>query len=328
MTSQPSAPPAPGNVHTIDCQYLAPLAASAYLVIEETDQGRRAAFVENNTAHAVPLLLEALESRGLRPDQVDYAIVTHIHLDHAGGSSALLKACPNAKLLCHPKAARHLIDPSRLVESSMAVYGEEQFRKLYGEIRPIPEKRVEIMEDNAALDWGSRRFTFLHTRGHADHHFVIYDSASDGVFTGDSFGIAYPVLQHPDAPFLFPSTSPTQFRPEDARNSVRRIRETGTSRAFLTHFGEFTHMAEGVAQLMAGIDVHEQILHDAIRADASGEALVDFCRERVRGYFETKMRDQGQNFTSKQWKYLEMDVDLNAQGIAFVAEKERKKARG
>ena len=214
----------------------------------------------------MPLLLQKLEAEGLSPEQVDYAIVTHIHLDHSGGSSALLEACPNAKLLCHPKAARHLIDPSRLVASSQAVYGEEQFAELYGEIRPIPEERVRIMEDDSVVQWGSRSFRFLHTRGHADHHFVIHDSGSEGVFTGDSFGIAYPILQKPDTPFLFPSTSPTQFHAEEARKSVRRIRDCGAARLFLTHFGEFTDLETGEAQLLSGIDAHESDLQGSDRA--------------------------------------------------------------
>src|SRR5689334_19071829 len=122
---------------TIDCQYLYPEFAAAYLVIE----GQEALFIENNTAHATPLLIQALKKEGLELNQVKYLIVTHIHLDHSGGSYSLLNACPNATLLAHPRAAPHLIDPSKLIKSAKKVYGEAAFEELYGEVKPIAAER-------------------------------------------------------------------------------------------------------------------------------------------------------------------------------------------
>jgi len=114
------------SVVTVDCNHLMPKFAAAYLIVE----GDRAAFVDNNTSRATPLLMQALDTHGLRPEQVIYAIVTHVHLDHAGGTSALLRECPNAVAMAHPRAARHLVSPSRLVAAVKSVYGESTFDDL------------------------------------------------------------------------------------------------------------------------------------------------------------------------------------------------------
>lgn len=167
------------QVITIDCDYLFPQYAASYLLIE----GDRAAFIENNTVHAVPRLLSALKQAGLTPEQVEYVVITHVHLDHAGGSAALMQACPGATLLAHPRAARHVKDPSRLIAGARAVYGDARFEALYGKIDPVPAERVREMGDEEILRWRGREWTFLHTRGHANHHFCIYDSALKGVFT-------------------------------------------------------------------------------------------------------------------------------------------------
>ena len=265
------------SVFTIDCNYVRPRVAAAYLIIE----GDRAAFVENNTTHAVPLMLDALRAHGMEPEQVEYAIITHVHLDHAGGSSALLKACPNATLLAHPRAARHVIDPSRLIRSSVMVYGEEPFRELYGEIEPVAADRVRTMADGEELRFGNRTLTFFFTRGHANHHFCIHDSGTNGVFTGDSFGLAYPDLQVGSRPLLYPSTTPTDFHAEEARLSVRRILETGADRAYLTHFDAFEHMQEGADQMLRGLDVMEEILDAASESGEQGDPLRRFCEDRI-----------------------------------------------
>ena len=159
--------------------------------------------------------MEVLKKEGLKPEDVQYLIITHVHLDHAGGSSALLKACPNAVLLAHPRAATHIIDPTKLIKSARLVYGESAFEKLYGEIEPVASARVRVMNDGETVQFGSRNLHFFYTRGHANHHFCILDSGSEGIFTGDSFGLAYPALQK-NGLLIIPSTSPTDFNPDEA----------------------------------------------------------------------------------------------------------------
>lgn len=309
------------RIRTIDCHYMGQQdLAAAYLVID----GDEAAFVENNTAHAVPLLLKALEEEGLAPEQVRYALVTHAHLDHAGGSSALLKACPNATLIAHPRAARHLIDPSRLLASATAVYGEERFAKLYGTLEPIPAERVRTMEDGDTLAFGRRTFAFTHTRGHANHHLVIQDSASGGIFTGDAFGLAYPALQS-QGPFIIPTTSPTDYLPDEALASVAQIVALKPSRVFLTHFGAVGGVEELGRQLTADLEVSKGIFEDAVQSGLEGDALEARCRKALDAHLETRLRARGLAL-EPSLEVLALDRELNAQGLAFAAMRARKKA--
>ena len=108
-------------------------------------------------------------------ENVDYVMVTHVHLDHAGGAGALIRELPNAMLVVHPKGARHMIDPTRLVQGTTAVYGEEKMQSLYGEIIPIPKERVIITEEKMRLDFQGRPFYFFDGPGHARHHYCVFD---------------------------------------------------------------------------------------------------------------------------------------------------------
>lgn len=306
------------SVITIDCNYLMPRFAASYLVREK----EKALFVDNNTAHSVPLLLKKLDEEGLRREDVEFLIITHVHLDHAGGSHALMEACPNATLLAHPRAAKHMIDPSRLVASAKAVYGEEEFRRLYGEIGPIPASRVREVADGEEIRFGSRGLRFFYTRGHANHHFCIHDTGANGVFTGDSFGLAYPDLQQKEL-FIFPSTSPTDFDPEEAKKSVRKIVETGAAKVWLTHYGEVTQVQAAARQLEKHLDFSAELLDSAVASGFSDEELTSFCLERLEGYYAGVMRDKGITLTPEVKGMLKLDLELNAAGIAWVAKKRR-----
>ncbi|MFO0608766.1 MAG: MBL fold metallo-hydrolase [Polyangiales bacterium] len=302
---------------TIDCDYLAPQLAAAYLRV----QGEEAAFIETCTAKNVPALLAALAGEGLRPEQVRYVIVTHAHLDHAGGASALMAALPNATLLAHPRAARHLIDPSKLVASARAVYGAERFEALYGTLSPIDAARVTSLDDGATVPLGDATLTFLHTRGHANHHFVVHDPAYDAVFTGDAFGLVYPRLQR-EGRYAYPSTSPTDFDADEARASIDRIVKLGTARACLTHFGELTDVAAVGAQLRAWIDVSEALMKEAVALPAAeAEAHI---KAGLVARFAATAADVGLMFDEGDRQLLAVDLDLNAQGLAWAASKLRK----
>jgi glyoxylase-like metal-dependent hydrolase (beta-lactamase superfamily II) len=308
------------GITTIDCDYLLPRFAASYLVQE----GEAALFIDNNTTHSVPLLLKALKKSGLTPEQVRYVIITHVHLDHAGGSSALMKACPNAVLLAHPRAATHLIDPSKLVRSARKVYGAEKFEQLYGVIEPIEAWRVRSVADDEQISLGSKTLRFIFTRGHANHHMCIEMSeGSDRViFTGDAFGLAYPDLQETGL-FILPSTSPTDFDASEARRSIQKILSTGATEAFLTHFGGVTDLEGGASQLISLIDLSEQWLEEARISQLPDEQLKEFCLSKIRTEIELRLRSCGMTLTGDVAKILDMDLELNAQGLAYVAIKRR-----
>jgi len=312
------------GIHTIDTCYLGrPGFAAAYLIVD----GDRAAFVDNNTNAAVPMLLAALDAQGLGPDQVEFLIVTHVHLDHAGGTSKLARACPNATVVAHPRAAPHIVDPSKLVASASAVYGEAEFQRLYGTIEAVAADRVRVMEDEETLDFGHRQLRFVHTRGHANHHFCIADSASGAIFTGDAFGLIYPALQR-EGTFAFPSTSPTDFEPELARQAVRRLVDERPRCLYPTHFGAVTDIETAAGQLLRYLDFAERLRDEAEACDRPDDALNAYCRARLNDYFAGLLDGHGSlGGDPETWSLIELDLDLNAQGVAFAANKRRRKAR-
>lgn len=312
------------RIQTIDCDYMGiPRYAAAYLLVD----GQEAAFIENNTAHSVPKLLDALKARGLSPEQVRYIVITHVHLDHAGGTSALAEACPQAEILAHPRASGHITDPTDLVASATEVYGPARFEELYGRITPVPEARVRSLEDGEKVDFGGSSLGFLHTRGHANHHFCVTDDATGSIFTGDSFGVIYPALQGPGT-FAVPSTSPTAFDPKLAREAIRRIVDLEPAHLFPTHFGEVQDVATAAAQLVRHLDHSERIMLEAEASDLPDEALTTYCQARLQDYFRGLLDMHGDlGAREDTWSLLATDLDLNGQGVAFAANKRRRKAR-
>lgn len=303
---------------TIDCDYLQPELACAYLRIE----GGEAAFIETNTAHAVPRLLAALDAEGLAKEDVKWIVITHVHLDHSGGASALVKACPNAIVLAHPRAARHLIDPSKLVASATTVYGAERFSALYGTIEPIAAARVRSMDDGSEVQLGDAPLRFIHTRGHANHHFVVHDPKRSTVYTGDAFGLLYPRLQR-NGVFAFPSTSPTDFDAPAAHQSVDTIAGLGTDSVCLTHFGESSEVRAIAEQLHHWLDFAGGLVQEG--SSIAQSELESTLKARLHAEMKRQFASHGLADPADQ-AFVDFDLDLNAQGLAFVIEKARASA--
>ena len=312
------------KVITIDCNYLAPQFACSYLLIE----GDRATFIENNTQFACSTLLSTLEKHGVSKENVENIIITHVHLDHAGGTSALAKECPNAVVLAHERAARHMINPEKLINGAKAVYGESVFNSLYGNIEPLDEKRIRIMNDGESIQFGERNLKFIYTLGHAKHHMCIYDSGSNGVFTGDSFGIALPGLQTGKRLFIFPTTSPPDFDADDALASIDTITGTGAEKVFLTHFGVLEDIKTGADLLKKSLNKIKKIIQEALESgldsDSKENNLYVFCRDKMNEFFKNELEECSITLTPDSQKILEADINLNAQGIAFAANKIKK----
>ena len=307
------------GVRTIDTVYAGQeRVAAAYLLVEDG----QAAFIETNTSAAVPRLLAELEAVGMTPDDVRYVIITHIHLDHAGGAGTLMAACPNATLLAHPKAAPHAIDPSRIIAGATQVYGEEAFAELYGTIEPVPSERVRIMTDGQTLDFGTRRLTFMHTRGHANHHFCVHDDRSNGVFTGDSFGVIYPHMQG-NGTLALASTSPTDFDALAAHASIDRIVATGAERVYPTHFGEHTDLKNAAWQMHAQLDAYGEVVQHALQEGIEGDALDTYCATRAQEIIEAQLAALNHGPQEARKGIVATDVDLNGQGLAFAVRKVR-----
>lgn len=303
------------GISQLDTGYMQPGVAALYLM----QQGQQVAIIETGTAHSVPAVLAALTGRGLSADSVAYVIPTHVHLDHAGGAGELMHVCPNARLVIHPFGARHMIDPGKLEAGTKAVYGEQAFRKLYGELKPVEQTRVIEAPDNFELDFNGRKLCFLDTPGHARHHFCIYDETSSGIFSGDTFGLSYPQLETRHGPFIFPTTTPVQFDPQAMLASIERLLALDPDNIYLTHFGRITPTGNIVRQLKDGIKDFTTI---ALTEKDAGEQRLQRIEQRMMDYLLGKLQQQGCIVAEDECRtILQNDVALNAQGLEVWLQK-------
>jgi glyoxylase-like metal-dependent hydrolase (beta-lactamase superfamily II) len=188
--------------------------------------------VETGSQSSVPALLEALAGLGVGADDLAGVAVTHIHLDHAGGVGNVARAFPRATVYVHGKGARHLIDPTRLVDSAARVYGR-LLDSLYGRLDPTPAERIHVLEDGEEIRVGPDRvLVTVDSPGHAKHHLALHDSASGILFAGDAVGVRLP-----DAGVLRPSTPPPDFDLEQAIHSLERFAGRRPAGLALAHYG-------------------------------------------------------------------------------------------
>lgn len=292
--------------------------AACYLVVARDE----VAIIETNTNYAVPRILAALVQLGLKKEQVKYIILTHIHLDHAGGAGLLMQELPHAELVVHPRGRKHMITPEKLIESVKEVYGKEKYVELYGEILPIPAQRVVTGDDGLCLHVGDRDLVLLHMDGHAKHHLIVHDASSQSVFSGDNFGIGYPAFTFGTSRLLFPSTSPIQFEPEQALKTYQRIVDLHPARILLTHYGVFEDIPNGHQQLVRWIEFSTLRASFHYAAGQREHSLLELLRHDLWEQFAKEVFAlRGSGLTQVEKKMLEVDVDLNAQGIAHYISK-------
>lgn len=299
----------PEGITTIDARFILPGAASSHLLVEKG----RAAFVDTGTNHTVPHLLQALAERGLGPEDVDWVLPTHVHLDHAGGAGRLMEALPNATLVAHPRAARHLIDPTRLVASATQVYGAEALERMYGQMVPVAAARVVEAPDGFKVELAGRRLTFLDTPGHALHHYCVWDERARAVFTGDCFGLSYRWADTERGPWILPTTTPTQLDPAAMHATLDRLMALEPERAYLTHWGgigDLTRVAADFHRMLSAMESLGRSVADATdRHERLTTGLWDLYLSDLAVHGCARPEEQIREL-------LAMDVDLNAQGLA------------
>lgn len=309
LTTEPFADEQLG-IWQIDADYVAPGLASVYLL----RQGDRLAVIETGTAATVPHVLDKIAALGLTPEHVDWIILTHIHLDHAAGAGALMAACHQAKLVVHPRGARHMIDPAKLEAGTLAVYGAEAYARLYGRLIPVAAERVVEATEGMTLDFNGRTLSFMDTPGHALHHVCIHDSRSNGVFSGDTFGLSYRQFDAADGRvLLFVTTTPVHFDPQAMRQSIERIVALQPDAVYLTHYGPVKPDAANVSQLLASLDAFVAIAmaekdRPQGRAERMTQAISDWLLVRAQA-----LRPDLNGEFCRRW--LATDADLNAQGL-------------
>lgn len=302
------------GIVAIDTEYARPLQDASHLMIE----GGRGAFVDTGVNSSVPMLLSALRQRDLDPGDVDFVFLTHIHLDHAGGAGLLMQHLPNARCVIHPRGAPHMTDPARLVAGTEAVYGKEATQKMYGEILPIDAARIDIADDGERFSLRGRELQTFYTEGHARHHYCLSDPASQGVFSGDSFGVSYRELDTAAGEFIFPTTTPIHFDPAEAHKSVDRIMSYEPERVYLTHYSEVRNLPRLAADMHAGIDAFVAIA----RANAQAADRTAAIENSMLDYFVAGLAQHGYSDDRDVVRsVLGFDVKLNTQGIEYWLDK-------
>lgn len=310
----------PDGIAAVDALYMRPNMAAVHFIV---DQGR-VAIVDTGTNYSTPRVLDALRELGLQPDDVDAVILTHVHLDHAGGAGSLMQALPNARLWVHPRGAQHMIDPAKLIAGSKAVYGEAQYAALYGELVPIPAERVRTFEDGEHAQLGGRRLEFLHTPGHALHHQSIVDTVARVVFTGDTFGLSYREFDTELGPFVVPTTTPTQFDPEQLLHSVARIAALQPRAVCMTHFSRVEH----VPRLAVDLDLQIRAFVDIARRHAASREPERAMTEEMRALWLARLRAHGCTLSDVEIeRVLGDDLRLNVQGLMAWLERGTKEKR-
>jgi glyoxylase-like metal-dependent hydrolase (beta-lactamase superfamily II) len=263
-------------------------------------RGSRPCLVETGTAPSAPVVREALASLGVGAGDLATVVVTHIHLDHAGGVGDVAAMYPAAEVVVHQKGARHLADPSRLMASARTVYGDA-LDVLFGTLAPVPADRIRSLDDVGTVDLGDgRRLDSHYSPGHARHHVGLIDSASGDLYVGDAAGVYIP-----ETGDLRPATPPPDFDLDVALASLRKFEALRPTRLLFSHYGpvddaagildrsaeEITVWVEGTRQARAaGMDldhavamVREQTLsrYAALRPDADPAVAAKF--ERISG---------------------------------------------
>ncbi len=305
------------GITVVDTGFQRPLFDASHLLVQDG----RAAFVDVGTSFAVPLLMAALEQHGLAPEAVEYVILTHVHLDHAGGAGEMMQRLPRARLVVHPRGARHMVDPRRLWDGAAAVYGEEAMRRVYGGVVPVEPSRIVEAADGFRLELAGRPLLCLDTPGHARHHLCVWDEASRGVFAGDTFGVAYRELASERGALVLPATTPVQFEPEALQRSLDRLLDFAPRVVYLTHYSQVSDVGR-----MAG-DLQRRLAE--LVAFARGEDGRPDRRLRLRaGIRELSLRWAREHGTRlpapRVAELLSVDVELNAQGIEAWLDRDRR----
>lgn len=305
------------GITAIDTGFFRPLFDASHLIVERG----RAAFVDVGTNHSVPALLAELQRQGLAREAVDWIILTHVHLDHAGGAGELLRQLPRARVWLHPRGVRHMVDPAQLVAGASAVYGADEVARTYGTLVPIAPDRIVEARDGDVIELAGRPLRALDTPGHARHHISIWDEASRAFFPGDTFGLSYREFDGPNGPFILPTTSPVQFEPDALRASIERMLGFDPEAMLLTHYSRIGDAAKRGAELIEQIAAMTAISravdgladrHERIKTGLT-ELYVARAEAHGCGLSEAQVRER-----------LAMDIELNAQGLGIWLDRGRR----
>ncbi len=304
---------APG-IYCVDTGFVREQFDASYMVVD----GDEVAFIDVGTKYSIPRFLKSLDELGFNTQQVKYIVLTHVHLDHAGGAGEMMRVCDQAQLLVHPRGARHMIDPSALRAGAVGVYGEEIVEQSYGQLLPVDAARVLDVGEGHQIHLGSRRLHCLDTPGHAKHHIAIWDPVSRCVFTGDTFGLSYREFDTADGAFIMPTTTPIQFDPEALKDSVLRISALNPECLFPTHFSRINGVERLKDLFLEQLD-EIVVLAKQLKDDANRHAML---KDGMAQIHINHLKTMNCKLTAAEInEFLKIDLELNALGIGHWLDK-------
>jgi len=302
------------GITCIDTEHMRKDFVAAYLI---EDEGR-AAFVDTGCYLSVPTLLATLEAKNIQRENVDYILLTHIHLDHAGGAGELIKHLPNTKVYVHEYGANHLIDPSKLRAGVIGVYGELFFKQFLGDLIPTPKEKVVIAKDGDTITLGNRTLKFIDTPGHARHHVCIWDEKSQGLFSGDTLGVSYREFDTNQGELVFPPTTPVQFDPEVWKDTIKNLMSLKPKYAYLTHFNRIEFTQQSADMLIEHIDGFVEIAKNLKDQTNRHKAI----KERLLAYLLEISTKHGVTLDeAQQVKLFKGDLEICVQGLGVWLDK-------
>jgi len=254
----------------------------------------RPCLVETGTAPSAPVVRAALSRLGVDAADLASVVVTHIHLDHAGGAGDIAAMYPAAEIVVHQRGARHLADPSRLMASARMVYGDALDR-LFGELLPVPAARIRALDDTGSVDLGDGRELSSHySPGHAKHHVGLLDSASGDLYVGDAAGVYIP-----ETGDLRPATPPPDFDLDTALASVQLFADLSPSRLLFSHYGPVTDVPATLERSAEELRVWVEHTRTARAAGLDLDHAVAMVQERTRDRYKAFAADADPELTAK-----------------------------
>lgn len=295
------------EVYAIDTQ----MAGHAGITSSYLIRGSRPCLIETGTALCAPVVIDALANLGIGPDDLATVVVTHIHLDHAGGVGDIAAAYPHAQVVVHEKGARHLADPTKLVASAQRVFGPDMDR-MFGPLIATPAERLVTLGEEGFVDLGDgRRLDAFHNPGHASHHVALVDSQTGDLYTGDAAGVFVP-----DTAEVRPATPPPDFDLGLALDSLSRMRDAKPARLLFSHFGPVTDVElvfeQSEEELRYWVEQVSQAYHAGMDLEHAIAMVKEKDRERHPAFYsddERAIKFEELSSTGAQvsgiWRWLE-----------------------
>lgn len=300
------------NVWMIDLfEQNQPYRTAAYLILDE-----KRTLIETGSGASHDTLVAAMAKLCVSPADLDYVIVTHVHLDHAGGAGHMMEKAHKAQLIVHPRGARHMIDPSRLWNGAGEVYGE-RLVELFDSVVPVAQERVVVKSHGDTLNIGERTLTFYDSPGHAKHHFTLLDPISNALFAGDAVGIRYRTeLTHWDFEFVMPSSSPVDFDPVAVHNTMEMLRPLPFEWVYHAHFGK-SPKKEAMFHTERVANGFARCIQEVYRPDIEVVEVI----AALRAWINQDLKEQG--FQPGPIEALDVDILLDSLGLMYFEGRRR-----